>query len=224
MGLVMWMPVIEPAIFEANGMVMARGSHKIHREVLENGTWTSYSSSVSGQLQVLSLYTGLGRDLETVSPSLEPGDILVFNKCLVHSSSGVNTVGRRRFAWQARYLAAPQVFPRAMYQYYPEMGTKHAGGIYPGSPEESCNWASSVSTISGIKYPLVFPQTIREEDEIRSRGHVILTHWEWFRLMLSYPKHLLATNFVRVAERLGLDLNGSTLGYIVKVSEYFGII
>ena len=57
--------------------------------------------------------------------------------------------------------------------------------------------------------------------------------------MLSYPDHLLATNFVRweeffcqqmilvlsrLTENLGLDLNGPLLKTIVQVSESFGII
>ena len=46
----------------------------------------------------------------------------------------------------------------------------------------------------------------------------------WCRLMLSVPDHLLSTNFVRVSEQLGLDLNGSLLKDIVRAGEALGII
>jgi hypothetical protein len=216
-GLVMWLPVLEPAVYEANGMVLAKGSHHVHRQLVQNGTWSQYQASVSGQLQVLDLYMRLGRTSEIIKPVLHPGDVLVFDKCLVHSSSGVNTLGRRRYAWQARFMTSPQVFKRGMYQSYPEMGDKHGGGA-------EVREVGSASRIQGVKYPLLFPATLELEDRERAAGHVFLTKLEWLRLMISYPDHLLSTNFVRVTERLGLDLNGPLLKSIVKVTESIGII
>jgi len=70
----------------------------------------------------------------------------------------------------------------------------------------------------------VFPLTLEGEDRVRGAGHVTLSHAEWFTLMLSYPDHLLATNFVRVTESLGMDLTSPLLASIVRVSEALGII
>lgn len=211
-GLVMWLPVLEAAHYAGNGLILAEGSHRLHEEMVENGTWNSYTSSISGQLQVLNLYKRLGGLGRTIKPTLHPGDVLIFNKCLVHSSSGVNTLARRRWAWQVRFLSAPQDFRRGMYQSYPEMGQKHGGGL------------ENEGSIEGVKYPLLFPETLPEEDAKRAEGHQTLTRGEWMWLMLSYPDHLLATNFVRLTENLGLDLNGPLLKTIVQVSESFGII
>ena len=93
------------------------------------------------------------------------------------------------------------------------------------------------SLLSNIK---LYFQTLEEEDGKRAEGHVTLSHWEWFQLMVSFPDHLLATNFVRVTENLGqslssmpyvchgecagLDVNGPLLQHIVKVTESLGII
>ena len=173
----MWLPLLEPAVYEANGMVLARGSHRVHRQLVENGTWDRFRSSVSGQLEVLALYTGLGRASQVLRPELHPGDVLVFNKCLVHSSSGVNSLGRRRYAWQARFFTDPQDFHRGMYQSYPEMGTKHGGGVDARDQEDG----EVVGQMRGVKYPLLWPSTLEEEDRVRARGHVTLTRWEWLR-------------------------------------------
>ena len=77
----MWLPVLEAAHYAGNGLILAEGSHRwvvvppkywdslilqsrwrrrwwsyiklrLHKELVENGTWNSYTSSVSGQLQV----------------------------------------------------------------------------------------------------------------------------------------------------------------------------
>ena len=43
-GLVMWLPLEWPSEREANGMMMARGSNKLHQELVTNG---SLSAGVS---------------------------------------------------------------------------------------------------------------------------------------------------------------------------------
>ena len=45
-GLVMWLPLEWPSEREANGMIMARGSNKLHQELVTNG---SLSAGVSDQ-------------------------------------------------------------------------------------------------------------------------------------------------------------------------------
>ena len=49
--------------YEANGMVVARGSHRLHQEVISNGTWSRYSASNSGQLRLLEFYREIGESL-----------------------------------------------------------------------------------------------------------------------------------------------------------------
>ena len=44
-GLVMWLPLEWPSEREANGMIMAQGSNKLHHQLVTNG---SLSAGVSG--------------------------------------------------------------------------------------------------------------------------------------------------------------------------------
>ena len=44
-GLVMWLPLAWPSEREANGMIVAQGSNKLHQQLVTNG---SLSAGVSG--------------------------------------------------------------------------------------------------------------------------------------------------------------------------------
>lgn len=48
-GLVMWLPLEWPSEQEANGMVMARGSNKLHQQLVTNG---SLSAGVSDDVDM----------------------------------------------------------------------------------------------------------------------------------------------------------------------------
>ena len=48
-------------------------------------------------------WRGLGETCSTLAPVLELGDVLVMNKCTVHSATGVNSLARERQAWQLRF-------------------------------------------------------------------------------------------------------------------------
>jgi len=209
-GLVMWMPLKDTSVYEANGMVFAEKSHKLHKEVIRNGTWAKFQSSISGLLQILSFYKNIGETYESVRPTLNVGDVVIFSKCTVHSASGVNSLGKQRYAWQIRFLTDPQPMVRGLYQPYPEMGDKYDTGT---------------GFISGVRYPRIFPTTLPEEDRVRGAGHVTLTRMEWLRLMLSYPDHLLVTNFVRTLESLGaFNPHHPIIRNLVGILEYFKII
>jgi len=209
-GLIMWMPIKETSLYEANGMVFSEKSHKLHQEVISNGTWANFQSSISGLLQVLGFYKHIGETFPQVRPTLNVGDVVIFSKCTVHSASGTNSLGRQRYAWQIRFLTDPQPMVRGMYQPYPEMGDKYETGT---------------GFISGVRYPKIFPSTLPEEDSVRAAGHITLTRLEWVKLMLSYPDHVLATNFVRTMESLGaFNPHHPLLRNLVGMLEYFSIL
>ena len=75
-----------------------------------------------------------------------------------------------------------QPLVRGLYQSYPEMGDKfrHKSGL-----------------AAGVRYPLLYPATLQEEDEEREQGHLTLSRVEWLNLMFSWPRHLLVTCAVR---------------------------
>ena len=205
-GLVMWLPLEETSFPDANGMILAQGSGKEHYKAITNGSWKSFQLGVSGQLELLKFYNTLGENSPSYAPILEVGDVLVFSKCTVHTSSGVNTRRLKRHAWQIRFFTDSQLFVRGLNKAYPGMGTKFTNLSDPH--------------IRGPKYPLLAPATLQQEDVVRNEGHMTLTRLEWAQLMLSHPRHLFVTSIVRYADTLGLFAPQHPLySSLVKIGE-----
>ena len=80
-GLVMWTPALEQSVAEANGLMVAPGSH-LHFK--NNLSWVQrQATSMSGQVQLMKLSKHLGETSDKLfSPTLELGDVLIFNKVL----------------------------------------------------------------------------------------------------------------------------------------------
>ena len=150
----MWLPLQWPVSPAGNGLILARQSHAQHLEIVRNGSWSRLGSGVQGQLEILALYRHLGETSDHFSPSLEVGDVLIFSKCSVHTSSGDNSVRASRQAWQIRFFSEPQMFVRGLDKAYPGMGLKY---VDPSQAE-----------ITGAKYPRLWPHTLAEEDEVQS--------------------------------------------------------
>ena len=94
-GLVMWLPLEWPVTPAGNGLVVAKQSHAEHLQMVQNGTWSRLGSGVQAQLEILDLYRRLGETSDHFSPSLAVGDVLIFSKCSVHTSSGDNSARAR---------------------------------------------------------------------------------------------------------------------------------
>ena len=146
----MCLPLQWPVSPAGNGLILARQSHAQHLEIVRNGSWSRLGSGVQGQLEILALYRHLGETSDHCSPSLEVGDVLIFSKCSVHTSSGDNSVRASRQAWQIRFFSEPQIFVRGLDKAYPGMGLKY---VDPSQAE-----------ITGAKYPRLWPHTLAEED------------------------------------------------------------
>ena len=146
-GLVMWMPVKEPSLYEANGMGFSEKSHILHREMIMNGTWGSFQSKISGLLEILGFYKSVGTSFSQSKPTLNVGDLVIFSKCMVHSPSGINSLGRQRYAWQIRFFTEEQPAAEGLYQPYLAIGDKYIDKI-------------------GVRYPKIFPETLPEEDSV----------------------------------------------------------
>ena len=150
----MWLPLEWPVTPAGNGLLLARESHAEHLKIVRNGSWSKFGSGVQGQLQILALYRHLGETSEHFSPSLAVGDVLIFSKCSVHTSSGDNTARARRHAWQIRFFSEPQLFVRGLDRAFPGMGAKY---VDQGQAE-----------MTGAKYPRLWPESLPEEDEVES--------------------------------------------------------
>ena len=209
-GLIMWMPMLYSSQKSANGMIFARGSHKAHLKAIEDGTWSSYSKSVSGLISLLGLYNTLGESHPLEAPSLDPGDVVVFSKCTIHSTSGVNTMKVPRHALQMRFFTDPQTLERGIQTPYPEMGDKFTNGSV---------------FLSGSKYPRIWPKTLEEEDAVRASGHMILTKLEWITHLAKYPDHLLVSCVASWAEYFGVfQPEHPVFLVLTKMAETFGIL
>ena len=195
----------EMSEYEANGMVVARGSHHLHQEMLSNGSWSKFSGSNSGQLRLLEFYREVGETFPLLRTRLAPGDLVLFSMCSVHTSSGVNSLARQRYAWQVRFIADQGAPVFSQPGLYPVMG--------------------SALSDRGYSQPQVWPHTLTEEDEVRAGGHLTLTRLEWLRLLLSHPQHLLVTNTVRTLETLGaFHPSNSLLPTLVDFLENIGLL
>ena len=209
-GLVMWMPMKDTSYPDGNGMIFARGSHKAHLKAIQDGTWSKYSNSISGLLALLGFYRDLGESHEVSAPTLEPGDVVIFSKCTIHSSSGSNTRKIPRHALQMRFFTDPQTVERGIHTPYPEMGDK---------------FTSSSEFLTGSKYPRIWPETLPEEDAVRASGHMFLTKLEWICHLLKYPDHLLVTSVAGWAEYFGVFIpNHQFYKYLVRYAEALGIL
>ena len=102
-------------------------------------------------------------------------------QCSVHTTSGINSLDRQRYAWQVRFIADTEKISQS--DLYPVMGSKLAE--------------------AGYELPRVWPSTHPEEDAVRAEGELTLTRPEWLQLLLSHPQHLLVTNTVRTLEMIG---------------------
>ena len=205
-GLVMWMPIKDTSIYEANGMVFSKQSHILHDELIRNGTWGKIQSKISGLLDILTFYKSIGTSLPQSRPTLSTGDVVIFSKCMVHTTSGLNTLHKTRYAWQIRFFTEEKEDKTGLFRPYLAIGDQYIQKV-------------------GLKYPKIFPKTLLEEDSIRSKGHVTLERWEYLQLLLSFPEHLFITNFVRTLEDFGLfNPQHSLLVNLVKALEYINLI
>ena len=79
----------------------------------------------------------------------------------------------------------------------------------------------SVANVSGAKYPLLWPATLPDEDQVRAAGHLTLSTAEWVTLLASHWRHLVLTTLTRAGDTLGVFKEGhivySTFIYFIKL-------
>ena len=74
------MPIASTSYADANGLVVLKNSHKIQQEMMKNGTLFAMQGSVAGQVSLLKFYKTLENTLKREEPSLNPGDVILFDR------------------------------------------------------------------------------------------------------------------------------------------------
>ena len=124
-------------------------------------------------------------------------------QCSVHTTSGINSLDRQRYALQVRFIADTENISQS--NLYPVMGSKLAE--------------------AGYDLPQVWPATLPQEDAVRAEGDLTLSRLEWLNLLLSHPQHLLVTNTVRTLETIGaFQPSNSLLPTLVDFLENIGLL
>ena len=77
-------------------------SHLEHSQFIQNGSWAQLQGSLAGHVELMRFWRRLGETSRVMAPTLHLGDVLVMNKCAVHSATGINSLGKVRQAWQIR--------------------------------------------------------------------------------------------------------------------------
>lgn len=194
-GLVFWMP-LESSYKEKNGMLFLNGSSQVFADHFREDHL---------QAHVLDTYRQWLFNLPKenyVAPELELGDVVAFDQCNVHSTSGLHEGGTRR-AYQLRFQ---KNFDMAVLG---EAGL----GVAPGTPNGPGP--------GNVSMPQLWPQTLEEEDNVRSLGHVVHTRTEWIKHLMYRPKFTLASAALALKTNIFGDKGGrlirdSCLKYLLR--------
>eukprot|EP01044_Picomonas_judraskeda_P007271 COSAG03_NODE_773_length_5911_cov_7.551961_4_plen_160_part_00 len=146
-------------------------------------------------MSILGKYKAMAEapDANVAAPTLQLGDAVLFSKCTVHTTSGVNTVGAPRRAFQMRFASNP-------------MPKKRLDGLSGSFPADGTFFQSEGDEMGGAAYPLLWPATLASEDAPRSQGLLYKTRADWAALLASHPFHMLVTGFARTLAQVPLSL------------------
>jgi ectoine hydroxylase-related dioxygenase (phytanoyl-CoA dioxygenase family) len=173
-GVVFWVP-LEESSYESNGLKVLKS--KEFEEIVHNNSFGSLfpksAKLVSWTKQHAASGEAAGRVL---APRLNFGDALVFSKCTIHSATGVNTLKRARRSLQFRFAVASSV-QSTLY-------ADQAGLL----SQESPHWST----------PLLWPQTLASEDNLRAAGPQSPSKLSLLRMRLDMRqwRHWVLVNFV----------------------------
>lgn len=179
-GLVVWMP-LEPSYETKAGMVFLNGTSRLMEQ--------RFSEDPS-QARNLFLYRSWLRSLDKsdyFAPTLNVGDAIVFDECTVHATSGINTEGLLRRAYQLRFVRGSKVDPQLL------EGIEEDVGIVAGPPLHP--------RVPGVTMPQVWPRTLPAEDAVRAAGPVVYSRGAWIERMTLSPAFTLFTSTMALKTR-----------------------
>ena len=175
-GLVFWMP-LEKSYETKSGMLFLNGTSRMFEDEF------AHESSEARSLIPFRKWIRSLDKTDYYAPELELGDAIVFDQCTVHATSGINTEGLLRRAFQLRFLRNAIDYVR----------DSEDTGIIPGPPQHPR---------PGVTMPQVWPTTLEEEDAIRAAGPIIFSRSDWTQRMTKSPVFALFTSSMALKTRL----------------------
>ena len=194
-GVVMWLP-LQDTTEDSNGMIFINGSSRDFDEYFAGGGAggdadnNSHARPADARdfFSYMKWLESLPKD-EYVAPNVSLGDAIVFDACTVHSSSGVNTASpssSTRQAYQLRFLRDFDFVTSGK----KKRGRWYKRLLFPSYP------------VLPVASPQLWPQTLKEEDAIRSAGHVIYTRWDWIGRLIKAPVYTLISCLLALRTKL----------------------
>jgi Phytanoyl-CoA dioxygenase (PhyH) len=207
-GLVFWMP-LETSYAERNGLLLYNQSSTHFADYFRDHPARVHN--FFSYWQWLQRHRPQDNDDDddannVVAPTLELSDVIAFDACCLHTSSGkYPTVGAAgggqgggmvmRRAYQLRFMTDFELNPVA------------------ASSSSTTGWWQRllfpISPILPVASPQLWPHTLAEEDAIRAAGHVIYTKADWVRRLTRGPVYTLVSCALALRTRLWGDAGES---------------
>ena len=180
-GIVMWMP-LETSIKDRNGMLFLNGTSKMMAEHFADNP-----NSAQGLRVMFDWIKNLDKS-DFVAPSLELGDVVVFDKCTVHTASGFNPDNFLRRAYQLRFSRLQSPPSKAFLS-----ATMPAAEVH------------------GTTIPQVWPTTIEEEDALRAQGPLVFGRKEWLDTLMAHPLDVAFSSMMYTLVSLRMPVFGNSV-------------
>jgi len=225
-GIIFWVP-LEESMPEGNGMKVIRNRN--FEDIVQNGT---FASMFHRPADLLLWMQQTGRSGETSglshAPRLNFGDALLFSKCLLHSVTGVNKLGRARRSLQFRFAVGAG-----------EVSSIFHGSVGPISDffknsrnsSEISDHGSNSEMFGDWTTPLLWPETLPREDAVRADGPHSMSRLSLLQLRLDrrWLKHWVLVNnvyFIHVFlwKHFGLDVDLNDVAAVFrKVRQWLAL-
>jgi hypothetical protein len=190
-GVVFWLP-LETSFEESNGLILLNQSSANFRQHFDH-----HPARAHNLFWYMQWLRSLPKD-DVVAPKLNLSDVIAFDACCVHTSSGKYPPGGKgggavRRAYQLRFMKDFELNPLS----------------------SSSSWWQRLLfptyAILPVASPQLWPHTRVDEDEIRTAGHVIYSKADWVRRLTRGPVYTLVSCALALRTRIWGDSGESIL-------------
>ena len=174
-SVIFWMP-LQPTTEATNGLVLLNHSSREFEQHFVSKP--QQSRNVFRYMKWLNkLDKTTTNNPNYIAPTVDLGDVIAFDACVVHASSGQHanhSDGRiMRRAYQLRFLKDFELTPTQREPWWKQF-------LLPSYK------------VNPVASPQLWPITLQEEDSIRqTQGHVIYSRWEWIKRLSRGPGYTL---------------------------------
>jgi hypothetical protein len=191
-GVVFWIP-LETSYEEFNGLILLNQSSANFRNNFDH----HYPARAHNFYWYMQWLRNLPKDDEqnVVAPRLNLSDVIAFDACCVHTSSGKYPPGKGgavRRAYQLRFMKEFELNPTVLSTWWKRL-------LFPSY------------AILPVASPQLWPHTLIDEDEIRAAGHVIYSKADWVRRLTRGPVYTLVSCALALRTRIWGDSGESIL-------------